>query len=77
MNIANFECTTKNGLYVRSNPSTRQFKIKDIIHLGRIVEVLEKRKNWIKIYTKMRVKLSKDGYLLDMQKGLIPNEWIK
>ena len=41
--------TAKNGLHVRSNPSSRKSKIKDTIYLGKIVEVLDKRKNWIKI----------------------------
>jgi len=41
--------TAKNGLNVRSDPSTTKSKIKDTIHIGQIVEVLDKRKNWIKI----------------------------
>ena len=51
--------TAKNGLNVRSAPSTRQSKIKDTIHLGKIVEVLDKRKSWIKISYKIDDKVIK------------------
>jgi hypothetical protein len=51
--------TAKNGLHVRSNPSSKKFKIKDTIHLGKIVEVLEKRKNWIKISYKKENEIIK------------------
>jgi len=51
--------TAKNGLHVRSNPSITKSKIKDTIHLGQIVEVLDKRKNWIKISYKKEDKVIK------------------
>lgn len=49
----------KNGLHVRSSPSSRKSKIKDTIHLGKLVEVLEKRKNWIKVSYKKEDKIIK------------------
>ena len=51
--------TAKNGLHVRSAPSKKQSKIKDTIYLGKIVEVLDKRKNWIKISYKIDDKVLK------------------
>lgn len=51
--------TAKNGLNVRSAPSTKQSKIKDTIRLGKIVEVLDKRKNWVKISYKIDDKVIK------------------
>ena len=47
--MSSYRFITINSLNVRTKPSIRKSKVIGQLHLGNIVEIIDKRKNWIKI----------------------------